>query len=127
MRTLILVAMLAGVAGCGIGGSTGPDSTAITVRLRDDNGAPVDRTQVSVTLSTSRVVARTQGDGTADIALTDAGVYQVSVIPREGYITSAGLSKSVTVVANAKASVEFTVFRSGSSTAGTVPGTSPDW
>lgn len=101
---------------CATDRGTRPESTIINFRVRDDRGAPVDRTQVSVTLSaTTHVYGRTRGDGSADIDVAGAGIYHVSVIPREGYLASDALSKRVTVAANANAAVDFTLYRAGTS------------
>lgn len=116
MRQLICMSLLVTVAACDLDRGTRPESTVINVRVRDDRGAPVGRTQVSATLpATTRVKAQTRSDGTADILVADAGIYRVWVVPREGYLASDALSKSVTVATNAKAAVDFTLYRAGSS------------
>ena len=113
----MLTSLVAGLVACGSG--TSPDATVIEVRVRDDIGAPVNRTAVRVSLSESaRLDATTRRDGTADIEVGDAGDYLVYVIPSEGY--RAGLeplSRTVTVVPNSKVTVDFIVHRAGVSTA----------
>ena len=116
MRQLLLLSLLVSAAACNVGKSTGP-STVINVRVMDEAGAPVARTPVRVMVSpTTRVDAATRGDGTVDIGV-DAGVYQVWVIPRDGYISGPeSLLKSVTVNASEKVVVDFTVHRAGGPT-----------
>lgn len=113
MRPLILASLL--VAAACDGGGTGPEATAITVRVHDDRGVPVVRTQVIVTTAASRRLdAHTRGDGTVDFGVADAGVYRVWVIPRAGYVGGTdSLSRSVTVGANARVTLDFTVHREG--------------
>jgi len=116
-RRLIVAALLSWMTACDSGRATRPDSTVITVRLRDDAGAPAGRNQVIVTSSDgARVSAQTLGDGTADIRVTGAGTFQVHVIPRTGYLPSDALSKNVTLTENEVAVVNFTLFRAGLST-----------
>ena len=117
MRPLVLLSLLATIAACDAGRSVGPESARITVRLKDDRGEPVDRTQIILTrAATPSVITRSGSDGNADIAVADAGVYRVQVIPREGYVGGTeGLSKEVTVSAHATTMVWFTVHRAGSS------------
>ena len=59
---------------------------------------------------------RTRGDGSSDIDFAGAGIYYVSVTPREGYLSSDAQSKRVTVAANANAAVDLTLYRAGTST-----------
>ena len=77
----------------------------------------MDRMPVAAILSTTRVDVSTGNDGTADIRVPDAGTYLIRVTPRAGYLGSTpALSKSVTVGANARVTVDFTVHRQGVST-----------
>jgi hypothetical protein len=117
MRQLLLLSLLVSAAACNAGKSTAPASTVINVRVMDEVGAPVARTPVRVMVSpTTRVDAATRNDGTVDIGV-DAGVYQVWVIPRDGYISGAeSLLKTVTVNASEKTIVDFTVHRAGGNT-----------
>ena len=110
--------IISAVTACGSGTGTDPQSPVITVVVRDDRGVPVERMPVMAILSTTRVNVSTGRDGTADIRVPDAGTYLVQVTPRAGYVGSTpALSKSVTVDANGKTKVEFTVHREGVSTA----------
>jgi hypothetical protein len=115
MRPVLLLSLLLGVAACDGGRSLGPESARVTIRLQDDRGVPVGRTQVIVTQpSGARLVGRSDDAGTADIAVAEGGVYRVQVIPREGYVGGTeALSKEVTVAANATVLVYFTVHRAG--------------
>jgi hypothetical protein len=116
MRRLILTLLVAGGIACE--SSTGTESSVISVVVRDDRGAPVDRMPVSATLSSTRVDASTRGDGRAEIRVPEPGTYLVRVLPRAGYVGSTpALSKSVTVDDNVRATVDFTVHREGVSTA----------
>lgn len=126
MRKLYLMFLVVGVAGCDSSRGTSPESTVINVRLRDDLGAPAGRNQVVVTQSeTNRVNARTRDDGMADIHVLEAGVYSVRVVPRDGYVgTMESLSKSVSVAANEKVVVEFTLYRAARSEPNPPP---PGW
>lgn len=118
MRPLVLVPLLVGLAACS-GNSTQPTSMVINVSVRDDRGVPVDRMPITVKVSeATRVNTRTRRDGTVGVGVAGEGVYQVTVIPRTGYIGSTnGLSKTVQIAANENAAVSFTVYREGVSTA----------
>lgn len=115
MRPVLLLSLLLGVAACDAGRSVGPESARVAIRLQDDRGAPVGRTQVIVTQPSGvRLVGRSDDDGTADIAVTAGGVYRVQVIPREGYVAGTPeLSQEVAVAAHATVLVRFTVHRAG--------------
>jgi hypothetical protein len=91
----------------------------INVTVRDDRGVPVDRMPITVKVSeANRVNTHTGRDGTVVVGVADEGVYQVTVIPRTGYVGSTnGLSKTVRISANENAAVSFTVHREGVSTA----------
>ncbi|HEX8431180.1 MAG TPA: hypothetical protein VF625_07825 [Longimicrobium sp.] len=115
MRKLVLIPLLAAVAACDTGGSTGPDAAVINVLVLDDRGVPVDRAEVNVTLpSATSVSALTRKDGTASVEVEDAGTYRVVVLPRAGYVGGSGsLARSVIIAPSTKATVEFTLYRSG--------------
>jgi len=118
MRTPASLLLLVFVAACNVGGGTQPSSTRLDVRVRDDIGAAVDRMPVTVTFSSGeRVSTRTGSDGKVAIDVPDGGTYQVTVIPRVGFIGGvAGLSKAVTVDERTSRTVDFTVHRAGMST-----------
>lgn len=115
MRRLILVPLLVGAASCDIWGGASPDATVIAVRVRDDRGWPVNRAEVTATiLDSTHVHAKTRSDGAVVIDVADVGTYLVTVIPRDGFVAGSDpLSKQVTVVANARATVDFTLYRVG--------------
>ncbi len=119
MRAFVTGFLLAAAVACDIGQGTRPDATVISIRLRDDRGAPAGRNQVIVTLPAStRVNAQTRTDGTVDIGVVDPGVYRVWVIPRDGYISTDSLTKLVTVTSNGKVVVNFTLHRAGTNSDG---------
>lgn len=113
MRHLILASLLVGATACGLWSGSAPDPTVIAVRVVDDRGVPVDRAEVTVTMSgTTRVDAKTRSDGLTVIDVADVGTYLVTVIPRDGYVAGSDpLSKQVTVNANEKPLVTFTLYR----------------
>ena len=114
MRVLTFGFLLFSLVACD-GGSSGPDAPAILVRVIDDRGAPGNRMQVVVTLSSGgRIVARTRGDGTVHVGVPESGTHRVTIIPRAGYLgDSAGLTRSVTIGGEASVAVDFTVQREG--------------
>ncbi len=115
MRRLVIAGLLATLAACKSETSTGPQATSvINVRVRDDSGAPVDRTQIILTMSATRLDSHTRKDGTADFNVGEAGVYMVRVVPRAGYLGEAQpIIKTVRVDANTTATVDFTLNRAG--------------
>lgn len=115
MRRLVIVGLLATLGACKTETPIGPEATSvINVRVRDDIGAPVDRTHIIVTMSATRLDSRTGRDGTADIDVGDAGVYMVRVVPRAGYVGEAQpIMKTVRVDSNTIATVDFTLNRAG--------------
>ena len=127
MRPVLLSSLLVGLAACNADGGTGPASARVTVRLQDDRGVPVGRTQVIVTQpSGAQLVGRVGDDGTATITVDAGGVYRVQVIPREGYVGGTeALSKEVSVAEHAMVLVSFTVHRAGGT--GEPPHTLPPW
>jgi hypothetical protein len=115
-RHLVAAFLLAGALACDHGGSTGPGSTMISVRARDDVGHSAGRNPILVVRSEATpVTSQTGADGTVDIEVAGAGTYRVTIIPRDGYFGGLdSLSKSVTVLAHARTTVEFTLYRAGS-------------
>ena len=123
MRRFILVSLIATATGCGVFGGTEPDATVINVRVRDDRGVAVGRTQVIVTLATTQVTTRTSSDGSVSVRVAGGGVYRVSVIPRAGYLAATDpLSKQVSVAAKARAVVDFAIARDGTYSGDPFPG-----
>jgi|GEM_PF-3204867 len=119
MRRLALASLIIGVSACGSGGPTAPEGPVINVRVSDDIGAPVSRMPIRVVApAAEQLEGSTRNDGTLEIQVGDPGVYQVRVIPREGYLAGTEpLSKVVTVEPNESVIVLFTVHRAGVSTA----------
>jgi hypothetical protein len=116
MRKLIAISVLA-ILAAACQSSTGPESTVISVLLRDDSGAPAGRNQIIVTQSDGTKLSATTGNsGKADIKVTQSGDYVVSVIQRSGFIGSDALTRRVSVAANTKTTLEFTLYRGGTST-----------
>lgn len=114
MRKLILAAAL--IAGVACSQSpTAASSTSIKVRVVDDRGDPVFRTQVTVKFDGQEPVSvLTNRSGVATISVNETGDYVVRVIPRIGYDGGVGpITKNVTVSANSTLTVDFTIFRSG--------------
>jgi len=112
MRQLTLLLVLVGIAGCGVGESTGPDTPIITVRLRDEQGGNAGRNAVLLTYPAStRITTRTGIDGTLRVHVPDTGVYRIWVVPRVGYLASETLTRDVSVGVNEHVVVDFTLFR----------------
>jgi hypothetical protein len=111
MRRLLL---LLAVAGCA---ASSPGSAGISVNVRDENGSPVARTQVRVSLPSGIADRGTDDNGNVTVDVPSSGSYRVQVIPREGYVSSANLTKDVTVYEMERATVDFTMHRAGVSTA----------
>jgi hypothetical protein len=121
MRRMALIFTLVAAAACS--NPAGPNGPVINVTVRDDIGTPVGRTPVRVIMSTSRFEAATNRNGNAEIQLVGAGVYDVRVIPRDGYVAGVEpLTKTVSVEPSGSAAVDFTVHRSAVST-----GEPPPW
>ncbi|HEX6574417.1 MAG TPA: hypothetical protein VF042_05550 [Gemmatimonadaceae bacterium] len=118
MRRLLVLAAALGIAACNSGGSTSPDVNVINVRVVDDAGEGVVRMPVyAVTSSGETLKGVTRRDGTVRLAVSGAGTYQLSVIPRDGYIKAIDpLTRTVSVDAMTAASVQFQVYRIGVST-----------
>lgn len=111
MRRLLLLLAVAGCAG------SGPGSAGINVNVRDENGSPVARTLVRVSLPTGVADRGTDNNGNVTVDVPSSGSYRVQVIPRDGYLSGANLTKDVTVSEMERATVDFTVRRAGVSTA----------
>ena len=115
MRKLIAMSLITLAAACS--SNTGPDGTVISVRLRDDSGAPAGRNQIVVTQSDgSKLTVSTGNDGKANIRLASPGDCVVSVIERNGFVASDALTRRVSVTANTTTTLEFTLYRKGTST-----------
>lgn len=123
MRGVIRGLLIAGVSACSSGSPTSPQGPVLAVRVIDDAGAPVNRMPIAVRMfEATRIDGRTGIDGSADIRLSEAGTYEVRIIPRAGYVGGIEpLSKTVTVEANGSVSLTFTVHREGVSTANPPP------
>ncbi len=115
MRKLIAMSLITLAAACS--SNTGPDGPVISVRLRDDSGAPAGRNQIVVTQSDgSKLTVSTGNDGKANIRLASPGDCVVSVIERNGFVASDALTRRVSVTANTTTTLEFTLYRKGTST-----------
>lgn len=115
MRPLLVLSLLLGVAACDAGKGIAPDAPVILVRLQQEGGVPVGRTQVILTqASGAEIVTRSRDDGTVQIAVDAAGVHRVRVIPREGFIGREGtLTRDVAVAPGARTVVDFTLYPVG--------------
>lgn len=114
MRSLRLLSLLAGIAACSTGGSTDPNAAVLRVRLVDDRGMSAGRHQVVVQPTAGPSVERVTGtDGRVSIAVAASGRYQVRVIPRDGWMSTPALTRTVTVVSSGEAAVDFTMLRAG--------------
>ena len=115
LRTFALsIALSVSAAGCSPGDGTGPDATLLHIRLLDDSGQPAGRHQVVIAPESGASLSRVSGrDGTLDVALSGAGRYRVTVIPRAGFVSTPALIRQVQVAARTSASVEFTIQRAG--------------
>lgn len=115
MHKLIATGMLVIAAACS--SSTGPESTVISVLLRDDSGAPAGRNKIVVTQSDgTKLTASTGTNGKASITVANPGDYVVSVVQRSAFVGSDALTKRVSVAANMTTTLEFTLYRNGTST-----------
>lgn len=123
MRRLLVFSVAAVLAACSSGGTTGPDANVINVRVVDDIGTGVGRMPVTAIMSNGASVRGvTREDGTVKIGVADAGTYQVSVVPRDGYLRGVDpLVRTISVSASESASIQFLVSRAGISTAETPP------
>lgn len=115
MRKLALIPLLLGAAACDVGSGMQPDVAVINVRVVDDRGVPINRTELNVQLpSVERIDGKTGSDGVASIGVADAGTYRVTVIPRAGFYSGPdGSSRIVEVAPNTRTSVEFKLYREG--------------
>jgi hypothetical protein len=113
MRQLFSLALLVVAAACNLSRG-GPEQTIISVKVVDDNGAPVVRTAVLVSGSLSPLVhTRTGDDGSVEVRLEVGGTYRVQALPKNGYIDNDGLARDVTVATNERAAVTFRMARGG--------------
>lgn len=118
MRSLRLYAFLVGLAACSTGGtSTDPNIAVLRVRLVDDRGMSAGRHQVVVHPSLGTTVQRVTGtDGRVSIGVASSGMIEVRVVPRDGWMSTPSLTRTVTLVSSQEASVDFTLLRAGVST-----------
>ena len=116
MRPFLVLSLLVSVAACDPGRGTAPAAPVIVVRLQQDGGVPVGRTQVILTQASGvEIVTRSGSDGTVAIAVDAAGVHRVRVIPRHGFIGREGtLTRDVAVAPGARTTVSFTLYPTGS-------------
>jgi hypothetical protein len=119
MRKMLLLSAVTLITACSSGSTTDPAANTIDVRVVDDVGAGVWRMPVTALTSDGVIVKGvTARDGTVHLGIAGAGVYQVSVIPREGYLRALDpLVRTVSVDPAASASVQFQVSRAGVSQA----------
>lgn len=121
MRALRLLSLLIGIAACSTGGGTDPNAAVLRVRLVDDRGMSAGRHQVVVQPTVGATVERVTGtDGRVSIGVASSGIYRVRVIPRDGWMSTPALTRTVTLVSSEQAVVDFTLLRAGVST-GDVP------
>ena len=117
MRKMLMLSIAVLVAACS--STTDPAAKTITVRVVDDAGAGVGRMPVTA-LTTEGVSVKgvTRKDGTVHLGVAGAGVYLVSVTPREGYLRGIDpLVRTFSVDPTGSASIQFQVWRAGVSQA----------
>lgn len=121
MRLLQRLSLLVTLAACSTGGGTDPNAAVLRVRLVDDRGMSAGRHQVIVQPTAGTTVERVTGtDGKVSIGVASSGTYQVRVVPRDGWMSTPALTRTVTLVATQQAVVDFTLLRAGVST-GDIP------
>lgn len=121
MRLLQRLSLLVTLAACSTGGGTDPNVAVLRVRLVDDRGMSAGRHQVIVQPTAGTTVERVTGtDGKVSIGVASSGTYQVRVVPRDGWMSTPALTRTVTLVATQQAVVDFTLLRAGVST-GDIP------
>lgn len=121
MRPLRRLSLLVTLAACSAGGGTDPNDAVLRVRLVDDRGMSAGRHQVVVQPTVGATVERVTGtDGRVSIGVASSGIYRVRVIPRDGWMSTPALTRTVTLVSTEQAVVDFTLLRAGVST-GDVP------
>ena len=113
MRRWIAALMLAGGVGCGSSDSVAPGAAAISVRVVDDAGTPIDRTRVIVSMGADRIEELTNTHGIASVRVENMGEYSVRVLPRAGYACGSGPIMKLVTVGAGTASVAFTLMRDG--------------
>ena len=110
----MLISGVLGAAACGTNGSTNPESALISVRLRNDAGAPGGRHRVLVTRTVGDPDSRQASvNGTGDIAVAGAGTYLIRVVPSSGFVWTEQLRRIVSVSDGGRISVNFTLYREG--------------
>jgi hypothetical protein len=110
MRPILIALLVVASTACDLSKTNRPAETRIEVHLRDDQATPGGPNQVLVTpMMGTRINARTGADGVAEIPVQGAGVYEVRVIPRSGYLSLPELTKTVTVLENETVVVRFTL------------------
>lgn len=119
MRRLLALSVVMAIAACSGREVTEPQLNVISVRVVDDAGTGVGRMSVTAMMSNGTTVTGvTRKDGTLRIGVSDAGVYRVSLVPREGYLRAQDpLVRTIAVEPEASASVQFQVWRVGVSQA----------
>jgi len=123
MRRFLVLSAAAVLSACSSGASTEPALNVINVRVVDDAGNGVGRMPVTAVM-TNGVSVRgiTRSDGTLKIGIAQLVVYQVSMVPRDGYLRATDpLTRTMSIDPNTSASIQFQVWRSGVSTAETPP------
>ena len=123
MRKLLVLSAAVLLSACSSGASTEPALNVISVRVVDDAGNGVERMPVTAVMAGGvSVKGVTRNDGTVKIGIAHLGVYQVSMVPRDGYIRATDpLTRTMSIDANTSASIQFQVWRSGVSTGETPP------
>lgn len=117
MRSLRLLPLLVGITACGSGGATDPNAAVLQVRLVDDRGASAGRHHVVVQPTAGTAVERVTGtDGRVSIGVASSGTYRVRVVPRDGWMSTPALTRTVTLVSTPQAVLDFTLLRAGVST-----------
>ena len=95
------------------GSPSGPSGPRLSVSVRDDAGLTIERMPVTVRQAgVTLVTTRTDDRGAVEIAVPEAGNYEVQVVPRAGFTRGRDpLTKQVSV--NGGGAVQFTVYREG--------------
>jgi hypothetical protein len=114
---MALPLLLAAVA---CGAPTGLDTAVIAVQVRDDIGKSAGRQQliiqrVDAAEMSRRVDTGTDRDGRASVPVSTSGMYEVRVIPSDGFVSSASLRRTIVVVEGERTDVTFTLYRGGNS------------
>lgn len=113
MRLRLFAPTLLFAAACGA--PTGLDAARISVRLLNDAGQSAGRNQVIVQPILAdagrRVDTGTNQAGRVEVRLEAPGTYEVWVVPSDGFVGTRSLVRAVTVGANERVVVEFTLQR----------------